>query len=73
MNKRRSSQIPASADSRPGFAAEEFADKIRWHPESVRLACREGRIRAVKTGPKWLIPATELDRVRERGIAPVSK
>lgn len=47
---------------------EELAELIRFHPESVRRAIRQGRIRAIKTGRHWKIPQEEARRVIECGI-----
>lgn len=42
------------------MTVNEYAEAARITPRAVRLACREGRIRAVKRGRDWLIPAGEL-------------
>jgi excisionase family DNA binding protein len=47
---------------------EELAELIRFHPESVRRAIRQGRIKAVKTGRHWKIPHEEARRVIECGL-----
>ena len=45
-----------------------YAPQIQWHPESLRRACRQGRVNAVKIGREWRIPQAEAERIRQFGI-----
>lgn len=47
---------------------ETFARGIQWHPESLRRACRQGRVRAVKLGRGWRIPRAVADEIVKNGI-----
>jgi len=49
-----------------------FARVISWHPESVRRAIRQGRIRAVRLGGGWRIPADEVARIVSAGLPSAS-
>ncbi|MEI7733162.1 MAG: hypothetical protein WCO56_26555 [Verrucomicrobiota bacterium] len=52
---------------------EAFAAAISWHPESVRLACRQGRIKgAIKLGKGWRIPESVLTHILETGIPSIA-
>jgi acetyl-CoA synthetase len=44
---------------------EEFAERLRVHPKSVRLWLREGTLRGVKIGRLWRIAETEAQRFVE--------
>lgn len=50
------------------FQPFEFASVIRWHPESVRRAIREGRIKAIRMGNGWRIPGDEVARILTNGL-----
>jgi excisionase family DNA binding protein len=50
------------------LTAEEFAEKIHYHPESVRRAIRQHRIHALRFGQGWRIPAAEVRRILETGL-----
>jgi hypothetical protein len=41
---------------------------IHWHPESVRRACRQGRIEAVKLGRGWRLPPAATANILKNGI-----
>lgn len=45
-----------------------FAAAILWHPESVRRACRQERIHAVKVGRGWRIPRTVAEEIFKNGM-----
>jgi len=47
---------------------ETFAASIQWHPESLRRACRQGRIDAVKLGRGWRISRAVADQIVKTGI-----
>ena len=50
------------------LTTEVFAQKIAWHPESVRRAIRQGRVAAIKLGNGWRIPPDVADHVLKHGI-----
>jgi hypothetical protein len=45
-----------------------FAKNIGWHTESVRRACRQGRIAAIKLGKGWRVPASVAQEITRNGI-----
>jgi hypothetical protein len=45
-----------------------FAKNIGWHTESVRRACRQGRIAAIKLGKGWRVPASVAEEITRNGI-----
>ena len=47
-----------------------FAARIEWYEETLREACREGRVKAVKTGRNWKIPREIAEEIRRLGIPP---
>ena len=51
------------------FNVNEFAKKIRVHPQTVRRCIKSGRIQAFKTSSgsrgEWRIPNTEIQRIAE--------
>lgn len=47
---------------------EEFASQISWHPESVRRAIRDGRIKAKQFGRTWRIMPDEVARIMAEGL-----
>lgn len=57
---------PTSNDA--ALTVEEVARAIRYHPESVRRAIRQGRIHAIQFGAGWRIPAAELRRILATGL-----
>lgn len=60
---------PAPANRLQAYTVEQAAGAIAWHPESLRLACRKGRIQgAVRMGKCWRIPEAVLARLIETGI-----
>lgn len=44
------------------FNVKEFAELTRTSEKTVRKACREGQIKAIKVGKEWVI---SLESVRE--------
>lgn len=46
----------------------ELAARIKYHPESVRRAIRQGRINALPFGAGWRIPAQEVARILTTGL-----
>lgn len=54
------------------YEPRAFARVISWHPESVRRAIRQKRIRAVRLGNGWRIPADEVSRIMTAGLPSAS-
>lgn len=50
------------------LTVEELAAQIKYHPESVRRAIRQGRIHALPFGTGWRIPAAEVRRILCEGL-----
>lgn len=50
------------------LTVEELASAIKYHPESVRRAIRQGRIHALPFGVGWRIPAAEVRRILAAGL-----
>lgn len=42
------------------LTVEQYATQVQLHPDSVRRQLREGRLRAIKKGRMWRIPASVL-------------
>lgn len=51
-----------STPASPYLLPEEVAALLRYHPETVRELIRAKRITAFKSGRKWLVHRTEVDR-----------
>lgn len=45
-----------------------LADALDTHGSTVRRACADGRIRAIRVGTSWRIPNDEAERVIAEGI-----
>ena len=45
------------------YTLQETAEILRRSEHSIYLWCRSGKIKAVKPGKKWLIPADEIQRL----------
>ena len=52
------------------LTVEAAAEKFHYHPESVRRAIRQGRIRGLRFGQGWRIPAPEVRRILATGLPP---
>mgnify|MGYP001551791497 CR=1 FL=1 len=50
------------------LTVEELASRIKYHPESVRRAIRQGRIHAVQFGCGWRIMPLEVARILANGL-----
>ena len=50
------------------LTVDELAARIKYHPESVRRAIRQGRIHALPFGTGWRIPAQEAARILATGL-----
>lgn len=46
----------------------DFAAVIQWHPESLRRACRQGRVAGKKFSRNWRIPKEVADDILKNGI-----
>ena len=51
---------PSCLDFTRWISPEIAAASLGWHLESVRRACREGRLPAIKTGRTWRINIADL-------------
>lgn len=51
-----------------GLTVEELAAAIKYHPESVRRAIRQNRIRALPFGAGYRIPPDEVARILSQGL-----
>lgn len=61
--------LPQVPTARPFvYTPEQLAQAAMLHPESVRRAIRAGRIKALKFGQEWRIPAAEFDRIMGEGL-----
>ena len=64
----------AIEEERSAVASDELValstvvQRIGVHPETVRRAIRDGRLKAVKAGKGWRIPRAELARVAREGL-----
>ena len=64
------SQNPVSSTAvlqRP-YTSDGLADLLEYHRESVRRACRAGRIKAIKIGREWRITQDEAGRILAEGL-----
>ena len=50
------------------LTVEELAARIKYHPESVRRAIRQGRIHALPFGVGWRIPPQEVAKILANGL-----
>lgn len=50
------------------YTTAQVGAALNCHPESVRLACRQGRIKGVHLGGRWRVSHEELDRIVKDGI-----
>jgi excisionase family DNA binding protein len=57
--------------NRPFYTVPEVAELLGMHPETIRRALREGRLKGIKLGGRkshYRIPAEALERfIREEG------
>ena len=51
------------------LTAEEVAERVRVHPETIRRMCRAGQIRCWKIGRQWRVDERDLDAL-SHGAAP---
>lgn len=58
----------AATQNNVALTVEELAAQIKYHPESVRRAIRQGRIHALQFGTGWRIPAPEVTRILTTGL-----
>ena len=50
------------------WTTHEVAEAIRFHVESVRRACRQGRIKTVRFGRELRIADAEAQRILREGL-----
>lgn len=54
------------------LTVEEFAERIKMHPSSVRRSIKQGKIFAIRPGmgkkSPWRIAETELERLQLQGM-----
>lgn len=43
------------------YTVQEAAELLRLHPQSVYTWLRTGKLKSVRPGRKWLIPAEEIE------------
>jgi excisionase family DNA binding protein len=44
------------------YSPDEFADRLRVPPTTVRRWLREGRIKGRKIGRRWFVPHSEIEK-----------
>lgn len=54
------------------LTVEEVAEELRMRPQGVRRMIRDGRIRAVRVGKRYLVKREELARILSDGTEPVT-
>jgi len=47
---------------------EEFAARLRLHPETVRRWIRSRRLHGVRVGRHWRISSKEIERIEAEGV-----
>lgn len=71
-NANAAKDTPVQPMSAPSSLAlittEALAAMIHWHPESVRRACRQGRVQAVKLGRGWRVSPEVVQGIAQNGI-----
>jgi len=50
------------------YTPAHVAGVLAYHPESVRRAIRQGRIKAIKCGDGWRVRDDELERLCRDGL-----
>ena len=50
--------------NRDAFTVKEFSRRIGVMPATIRQWLNSGELRGTKIGKTWLIPASELERIR---------
>lgn len=48
-------------DQKLAFSIVETGQKTDLHPDTVRTLIRTGRLRAVRVGRRYIVPATAID------------
>ena len=67
-SKKRAQQTAAKPTAADLIDIENFAASIQWHPESLRRACRQGRVAAIKLGRGWRISKEVAEGIIKNGI-----
>lgn len=52
------------------YTPNELASTLRVSRQAIYKWIKKGRIRAVRVGEDWRIPAEEYERVKEEGVPP---
>jgi excisionase family DNA binding protein len=58
--------------TRRAISPNELALQLGVSPASALRACKQGRVRCVRFGKRYLIPADEADRILNAGIPPAT-
>lgn len=54
----------------PKHPIKDAAPRLDLHPQTVKLKCESGEIRATKPGRRWLIPESSIEEYLTRsGVA----
>jgi len=53
------------------YTPDEVAAQLKLHPVSIRLAIRQGRIRALRFGNRWRVTEAEIQRLLRDGMPAV--
>ena len=54
--------------ARRAISPSELAAQLGVSPASALRACRDGRVRAIRFGKRFLVPADEADRILSGGL-----
>lgn len=60
-------RLPRKTDGSKYFTPGQIASRWAWHPESVRRAIRQRRIKAVVISRRLLVPVSEVERIENEG------
>ncbi|MGO9201566.1 MAG: helix-turn-helix domain-containing protein [Limisphaerales bacterium] len=55
------------ADTASHLTIAQVARALNIHPETARRLLRKTRLRGIKVGSRWRVPAQELARVEKQG------
>jgi excisionase family DNA binding protein len=54
--------------ARLAFAITEAAQSLGCHPDTLRRAANQGRLRVIRLSRRVLIPASEMQRILAEGL-----
>jgi len=60
--------IERGLTARRAISPTELAAQLGVSPASALRACRDGRVRSVRFGKRFLVPADEADRILQSGL-----